>query len=271
MLISEIYNSRQGEGQLTGTPSVFVRTSGCNLRCHFCDTPFASWDPVGEMMSVEEIIKQILVIAEEPLPQMHVDFASEFKTFSPPARHVVLTGGEPMLPRDVNELCEAIHKSGFHITIETAGTIDRDLVCDLMSISPKLKNSTPTVERVGNKRAGEWAAKHERARHRPRIAQSLIREREYQLKFVVESAEDLVEIESYLNEVEASSRSESEGRKPNLESTLIDRKRVMLMPEGIDEQTLARRTEWLLPLCEKLGFSFCPRRHIHWYGNKRAT
>src|ERR1700691_2993689 len=80
MLISEIFHSLQGEGELTGMPSVFVRASGCNLRCNWCDTPYASWRPEGAEMSVAEILRRV----------------EEF-----PARHVVLTGGEPMVAKDI--------------------------------------------------------------------------------------------------------------------------------------------------------------------------
>jgi hypothetical protein len=57
MRISEIFYSIQGEGELTGVPTVFIRSSGCNLRCRWCDTPYASWNPEGEEMSIEDIIK----------------------------------------------------------------------------------------------------------------------------------------------------------------------------------------------------------------------
>ena len=75
MLISEIFHSLQGEGQLVGVSSVFVRTSGCNLRCNSCDTPYASWNPEGRQMEVTDILAEVEKY---------------------PARHVVLTGGEPM-------------------------------------------------------------------------------------------------------------------------------------------------------------------------------
>ena len=80
MLISEIFYSLQGEGELTGVPSVFVRTSGCNLRCHWCDTPFTSWEPVGEQRSVAEVAAAVASLGRQ---------------------HVVITGGEPLLLPEV--------------------------------------------------------------------------------------------------------------------------------------------------------------------------
>jgi len=234
MFISEIYLSNQGEGQLTGTPSVFVRTSGCNLRCGFCDTPFASWEPTGETMSVDAVLQAVGV-------NQHLG--------PDPCNHVVLTGGEPMLPSEIAQLCDALHRKGLHITIETAGTIYRDLKCDLLSVSPQLSNSTPQVER-----AGRWLEKHEQQRHRPEIVSQLIEKHDYQLKFVVAETDDVTEIKSYLSEIGD-----------------FDRSRVLLMPEGVDTQTLEERQPWLEAVCETEGFTFCQRQHIFWYGNKRGT
>ena len=88
MLISEIYQSRQGEGLLTGTPSVFVRTSGCNLRCSFCDTPFASWKPEGENLSIEQIVQRVQAAALGSTPESNSDFDEEL-TGSEESKHVV--------------------------------------------------------------------------------------------------------------------------------------------------------------------------------------
>jgi 7-carboxy-7-deazaguanine synthase len=135
MLISEIFHSLQGEGELTGVPSVFVRTSGCNLRCNWCDTPYASWNPEGTQLRVDEIVDEV---------KKH------------PAKHVVLTGGEPMVAKEIRELAAVLKKAGYHITIETAATIAPEgIACDLASLSPKLKNSGPD-----DRLPAAWREKH---------------------------------------------------------------------------------------------------------------
>src|SRR6185312_15697990 len=106
MRIAEVFHSIQGEGKLVGVPSAFVRASGCNLRCAWCDTPYASWEPDGGEMPVDEIVTRV----------------AEFG-----ARHVVLTGGEPMIMPDIAPLCEALEKVGHHITIETAATVFKNV------------------------------------------------------------------------------------------------------------------------------------------------
>jgi 7-carboxy-7-deazaguanine synthase len=228
MKIAEIYRSVQGEGLLTGVPSVFVRTSGCNLRCWFCDTPYASWRPEGRDMAIDEIVSQI----------------EEWN-----ARHVVITGGEPMLFAELIPLCESLKGIGRHITIETAGTLYLPVTCDLMSISPKLASSAPSAELYQR-----WHRRHQRSRHRPDVVRRLIDEHEYQMKFVVDVAGDLVEIGHYLGELPE-----------------ISRGRVLLMPQGTDQEQLDARTRWLRPHCEANGFIFCPRKQIEWYGPVRGT
>jgi 7-carboxy-7-deazaguanine synthase len=228
MQIAEIYQSRQGEGFLTGTESVFVRASGCNLRCWFCDTPYTSWRPEGEEIGVPEILARV----------------GQW-----PAGHVVITGGEPMLFDDLEELSEALHGRGKHITIETAGTVYLSVRCDLMSISPKLSNSTPGVEM-----AGMWRERHERTRHAPEVVRRLVAEYEHQVKFVIDRQADCDEVESFLQDFSE-----------------MDRSRVLLMPQGTDAAKLAETGAWLEPYCAEYGFTFCPRKHIEWYGFVRGT
>jgi 7-carboxy-7-deazaguanine synthase len=162
MLISEIFYSIQGEGELTGVPSVFIRTSGCNLRCNWCDTMYASWSPEGTEMSVDQILAEVA---------RH------------PARHCVLTGGEPMIARGIRDLAQALRTAGHHLTIETAATIlPEGIACDLASLSPKLGNSAPD-----NRLPDAWRQKHEKLRLQPDVIRAWLDHCAFQLKFVVSS------------------------------------------------------------------------------------
>lgn len=228
MRIAEIFRSIQGEGFLTGTESVFVRASGCNLRCWFCDTPYASWHPEGEDLPIDEIVARVESCA---------------------CRHVVLTGGEPMLFAETIPLCERLRERQMHVTIETAGTLYLPVACDLMSISPKRSNSTPRGE--SNAR---WAGRHERSRHAPAVIRRLVSEYAYQLKFVIEAAADCLDVEEYLQEFPE-----------------IDRRRMMLMPQGTESADLASKAAWLAPYCREHDLVFCPRRQIEWFGALRGT
>ena len=162
MLISEIFYSIQGEGELAGVPSVFVRASGCNLRCAWCDTPYASWQPEGSPRTVDEIVAEV---------QRHAS-----------ARHVVLTGGEPMIAPDIRGLAAALRLLGYHLTIETAATVPPEgIACDLVSLSPKLLNSAPDATRHA-----AWRKKHESTRWQPAVVRAwLDGGYGFQFKFVV--------------------------------------------------------------------------------------
>ncbi len=229
MKISEIFHSIQGEGKLVGVPSVFVRASGCNLRCVWCDTPYASWNPEGDEISVAEIVAKVRGYG---------------------CKHVVVTGGEPMIMPDVAELCAQLHAAGLHITIETAATVFKPVKVDLASLSPKLSNSTPH-ERDG----GRHAAAHERQRLNFSVIQQFIdHSPAFQLKFVVSADQDLLEIDEILNRLT--------GWQPS---------DVLLMPEGIDQPTLDSRAGWIADVCKRTGYRYCPRLHVALYGNRRGT
>lgn len=229
MLISEIFYSLQGEGLMIGVPSVFVRTSGCNLRCRWCDTPYASWKPEGTKLEIEAILKKI-------------------KSF--PSRYVVLTGGEPMIAPELSALASLLRREEYHITIETAGTVmPNGIACDLASLSPKLKNSTPDLSI-----AGPWKEKHDLTRYQPEALKAWIQDYHVQLKFVITSEEDLPEIEKILATLPS-----------------VPHDRILLMPEGTDINTLRRRTPIVEKICRQRGFRFAPRLQIELYGNIRGT
>ncbi|MGB7326015.1 MAG: 7-carboxy-7-deazaguanine synthase QueE [Rubripirellula sp.] len=226
--ISETFISRQGEGKLTGVESYFLRTSGCNLRCWFCDTPYASWKPEGDRQSVASIVDKIRQSG---------------------VRHVVLTGGEPMLPPAIAAVCQQLRDLQIHITIETAGTIDRELPCDLMSISPKLSASTPDA--TDHPR---WAEMHQQRRMPIDVMRRLIdRADDFQVKFVIDSAAEYDECLSVIDEL---------GVRP------AD---VWIMPQGVTVEAMDAAALWLKPWSDQRGFQYCDRMQIRWYGNRRGT
>ena len=155
-----------------------------------------------------------------------------------------------MLPLEISELTHRLRERKHFITIETAGTIYRPVAVDLMSISPKLANSTPSPER-----SQLWATKHEALRDRPDVIRQLIEHApRYQFKFVINEPTDLADVESYLS------------RFPS-----IDRQRVWLMPQAISQAALAERTAWLEPQAHSAGLRFSSRLHIAQHGNRRGT
>ena len=231
MLISEIFHSIQGEGMLAGMPSVFIRTSGCNLRCRWCDTPYASWNPEGRQMTVLEIMAEISGYG---------------------CRHVVVTGGEPMIAKELPELLRALSGQGHHLTVETAGTTaPPDSRVDLASISPKLGHSTPDAAVAGE----SWVSRHEALRFQPDLLRQWCATFDYQLKFVVTNENDLAEIEAMVNAIDAE----------------IPAGKVLLMPEGTDAVTLKSRQDFVVDACLKRGYRYTPRLHIDLFGNVRGT
>lgn len=206
--------------------------AGCNLRCGWCDTPYASWSPEKTVRGVDELI-------------------AEAKSSG--VVHAVLTGGEPMMFGELVALSRGLAEAGMHITVETAGTLTLPgLACDLMSLSPKLANSTPTDD--PRDPDGVWAKRHEERRlNFDSINELMASSPDRQLKFVVQSPSDLVEIESVLGEIR--------GYKP------CD---VMLMPEGVSVPD-PDDIRWVVEACIERGWSYCPRVHVQLFGNRRGT
>ncbi len=227
MKIADLFFSIQGEGRLLGVPSAFVRTTGCPLRCVWCDSEYTSWRPEGEAMSVEEILHRLNASS---------------------IRHVVVTGGEPLIAPGIGELCAGLRQHGYHITIETAAVVFKEVACDLASLSPKLSNSIPQ-EREG----GRWAERHDRQRLRLDVMQAFMDRTDYQLKFVIDQAGDVEEVRDIVAQLRD-----------------VDPAKVLLMPQGTSHEELARRGSWLVEVCKQNGFRYCPRLHIELYGNQRG-
>ena len=225
MRIAEIYRSLQGEGLLTGTESAFLRTSGCNLRCWFCDTPYTSWNPTGDDLSVTEVVGQVTRLG---------------------CQHVVITGGEPMLQPALPILVKAIQAAGFFVSIETNGTRYVELGAEFISLSPKLRTSTP----IGT----NFEQRHEAERYNPEVLRQWLASNDYQLKFVVDSADDEPEIVLILAEL-----------------GVHDSARVYLMPQGVCIEQLATTARICVDLCIAHGWRYTPRAHIEIYGNTPGT
>lgn len=232
MRLAESFVSRQGEGGRTGNRSFFIRTSGCNLRCWFCDTPYASWRPEGETVTVDELVDRAVRAAA-------VDDATD----------VVLTGGEPLLWRSTEPLVRRIRDAGLHVTIETAGTIDRQVRPDLLSLSPKLFGSGPNATEHPR-----WADRHERRRLPIETMCRLIRRAvQTQVKFVLSDPDQWSEIAAIV------------ARLP------IDADQVWIMPEATTVEALDAAADWLPERCDESGYRFADRMHVRWYGNRRGT
>lgn len=199
---------------MAGVPSVFIRLAGCPLRCKWCDTKYA-WDKSGgNDYSIEEILKAVQ------------QWTCKF---------IVITGGEPMVNSGLTELVRKLKELKKHITIETAGTtFVADMPCDLMSISPKLSNAGLRPEET--------------------ILRRLIDSYKYQLKFVVDSKDDLADIQQTIEKI---------GN--------VDSNKVMLMPQGATRDEFLAKSPMVAEMCKSTGFAFCQRLQVLLWDNKRGT
>ncbi len=225
MRVNEIFYSIQGEGRLAGQSSVFVRLAGCPLRCVWCDTPYALKSTDGENRSLDSVLEEV-------------------KRY--PCKNVVVTGGDPIIAKELPELMQSLKDLGKHTTIETSAIQFRDVSCDLMSMSPKLSHSTPWEGEHSS-----FAESHEKNRLNVEAIQKFIDQYDYQLKFVVQQEADLSEIDDLLSQLND-----------------VDPNKVLLMPEGRSRQELHERSDWMIKVCLERGFRFSSRLHIDLWGNK---
>ncbi|NLZ07395.1 MAG: 7-carboxy-7-deazaguanine synthase QueE [Phycisphaerae bacterium] len=232
MRVREIFDSLQGEGILCGTPSLFVRLSGCPLRCRWCDTKYA-WDvSAGREYDLADLVEAV---------RRHS------------CRYVVITGGEPMVGPDLaarEDLVELTHRlraDGMHVTIETAGGLFvPDLACDLMSLSPKMTNSVPLDPAVRES--------HERQRLDVEALAALIQAYPSQLKFVVETADDVQEVRLLVD------------RLPPVPAD-----RILLMPQAATTQEFLARAPAIAHLCVETGYRFGHRLHVLLWSDRRGV
>jgi len=226
MKFSELFYSIQGEGQLIGIPSVFFRTSFCNLRCIWCDTPYTSWQPENKEISVEESVATILGFN---------------------CQHTVITGGEPFIQtEDLISLCHLLTERGQHITIETNATVFAEVEANLISMSPKLENSSPPAD-------NRYFGQHQRERINRSVIQRFLARYSCQVKFVVDSPEDLTEIQDLQAEIE------------------IPHETIVLMPQGVRPDQIQDKQTWLIEICKTHGYRYSPRLHLDIWGNRRGV
>ena len=226
MKFSELFYTIQGEGKFVGVPSVFFRTSYCNLRCIWCDTAYTSWTPENKDITVDVAVKAITQYG---------------------CRHVVITGGEPFIQvKELTQLCQELNRRGHHITVETNATVFAPVAADLISMSPKLRNSNPTPD-------NRFFTRHERGRICPDVIREFLGEHECQVKFVVDCPEDLEEIKTLQAEIP------------------IPAETVLLMPQGMTPEELQPKQEWLVEICKEEGYRYSPRVHVDIWGSKRGV
>ena len=247
--IIDLHTCIQGEGSLIGVPHILIRLAGCNLRCAFknslCDTPYSSWQSEKgkyTLKDVESLMKEQYQII-----------------------HVMITGGEPTIhPELLQELIQMCHEREKIVTLETNGTIPWQDVLkpgispDLVSISPKLKNSIPVSA------PGKWYETHKSRRENiPAIASWIAHSEKNQLKYVVSTEDDIEELQAQLCKIVDC--------LINKEDVEIPKLRVFLMPEGDTEEIIAEKRQWLVQRCIELGYSYTDRLHIIIYGTKREA
>lgn len=242
MKISELFFSIQGEGKRTGSPSFFIRTNFCNLRCKFtggnlCDTAYTSWFP-GDKKNLGDV---------------EIDFiVSEYSKVKCP--DVVITGGEPtMYEDDLETLCRTLKSldKKIFITIETNGTGFGGFAsqADLISISPKLVSSVPFKT--------EYENLHEKNRINTDalINYNLLKKKnitDVQWKFVFTCDNDISEI----RKLQAIAGFEDDD--------------VYLMPEGLTAQDLENKRADVIAACMRNNFNYTDRIHILVWGNERG-
>ncbi|MDE0043459.1 MAG: 7-carboxy-7-deazaguanine synthase QueE, partial [Candidatus Poribacteria bacterium] len=209
MKFSELFYTIQGEGKFVGVPSVFFRTSYCNLRCIWCDTPYTSWTPEDKDITVATAVEAI----------------TQYR-----CKHIVITGGEPFIQvKELTRLCEELNQRGHHITVETNATVFAPIVADLISMSPKLRNSNPDPD-------NRFFKLHERERICPDVIRQFLGQNECQVKFVVDCPEDLEEIKTLQAEIP------------------IPPEVITLMPQGVTPEELEPKEEWLVEICKEEGY-----------------
>jgi organic radical activating enzyme len=232
----EIFHSLQGEGIAAGRPSVFVRLSGCNLQCHWCDTPYTwNFERTRHLhrdgAKYERAANRMILGIEE--------VAAAIRSY--PCPNLVITGGEPLLQQPaLAALCEVLGRD-YHVEIESNGTLPLipafDGHVDQLNLSLKLSHA-------GNAEA---------ERLKPEVIQAYARDPRAWFKFVVATMADVEEVAALAARHD------------------IPANRILLMPEGTTSAAIRERMTWLAPLSLARSYRLSDRLHIHLYGDTRGT
>ena len=225
MKISEIFESIQGEGNNAGKPAVFLRTAECNLKCVWCDTKY-TWDWKNYDYS-KEVNEMSIKEVRQSLEQFRI-------------RHLVITGGEPLMQQD--DLAELLTflKPKFYVEVETNGTIlpnnSLSALVDQWNVSPKTKNSGNPLEMCEDNECYTFFSKKKNC----------------YFKYVVESEEDLIEVNQLIS-------------KYNLE-----KERVLLMTQAMTKEEILAKEKNVFTLSKKNSLGFSPRLHVMKWGSQRG-
>jgi len=240
----EIFHSIQGEGKSVGVPSVFVRTTLCNLHCIWCDTDY-TWNWVGTRFphlndtrpGYQKFKKKDWIVA------CSIEEVAE-TVGSFPCNNVILTGGEPMLQQPaLVALMQALREKSakYRFEVETNGTLlpepAFDALIDQYNVSPKLENS----------------ANVRRLREKPRVLRFFSDCPKANFKFVVSTPNDLEEVRSLTRTYD------------------IVPEKVWLMPEASTARLLSQRRQWLVEICKQQGFRYSDRLHVQIWGEKKGV
>jgi 7-carboxy-7-deazaguanine synthase len=238
----EIFYSIQGEGKSLGKPSIFVRSSLCNLHCIWCDTDYTwNWENTPFKHVKDSDINYKKYKKEDWTVDLKTGaILNEITKY--PCKRVILTGGEPLMQqKELTELSKILCEDEYFIEVETNGTLiptsEFDKNISQYNVSPKLSNSNNNI----------------RLREKPDAYKFFSDSEKSTFKFVIETPEDLEEV----NELVV---------KYKIESS-----KVYLMPQGTTGDQLNMKQQWLVEICKTLGYNYTDRLHIHIYGDKKGV
>ena len=225
MQVNEIFKSIQGEGPNFGKPAIFLRTAQCNLKCTWCDTKY-TWDWKNYDFSKE--VKEMTIDEVK-------DIITELEI-----KHLVITGGEPLLQQDDLADLLSFLKPDFYVEVETNCTIlPNKMLTDLIdqwNVSPKTKNSGNPLELYENNECYYFFANQENAF----------------FKYVVEDETDIPEIKKFVTKYK------------------IPEKRVQLMTQASTKEEISIREKSISKLAKSHNFAFSPRLHVAMWGSQRG-